>query len=798
MSLPEAESLRQLTVSIRFWGVFWVDASSEEGRKQTFARIASLGKVEPKEASAKAWLSSSKKPWLLIIDNANDPNLRVEDLFPEGEQGFIIITTRNPSLKVHGTLTPRSFHFNELNEKDSHELLLKAADEPSPWSVKAYKEAAKICTALGFLPLAVVQAGKSILSRLCTLETYLILFEKFFSHWKNYSQDDAVLESNEARVYSSYELTFRGLQNRGTQASEDAIELLKLFSFLHRQHIRVEILVKAAENPSIEAREAKKKQELQKASNTAQKTWSQWGKELIRSFVITLMRMGETPILPKVLRELGRSGGLDEFRLRAALTQLSEMSLIEHNPADDSYSMHALIHRWVRERREMSLKEQAVWCQAASTVLSQAILFPHLGGGSKRDEELQRDLLPHVAHVQRREGLIRKQIEENQASRKKPWPSLERQLSRREAGQMAKFSLVYMHNGQYQNALSLQLQVAEFVRGLLGLEDPTTIALNLLISGTYWILGEGTKAANLQQELLEACLKKNGERDATTLMVMDKLGVSRWQQGRFQEAKELHERAVSKLIQLHGRNHHDTLEAMTHLGCDEGKLLNLDEAVRLHSLAAEGLSKDDQRGPSHTQTLIAKENLALAHLDRFRYGDEQDPADLKKAQEIEEEVLRIRTKELGKEHAYTLLALCNTARIKACHGQLTEAEQILRSGTVVAERTLGPSHFGTLLGKMHLGYILLLQNKLVESERILKYVVDTNEAEKTENPDRLVAMMYLQICYRLAGKGDEAEALQTRLMREVREVFGEGGPWEELIGKFRRMHEGAKAHELES
>lgn len=428
----------------------------------------------------------------------------------------------------------------------------------------------------------------------------------------------------------------------------------------------------------------------------------------------------------------------------------------------------------------MALAEQAVWCQAARSVLAQAILFPHLGGGRDCDEELQRDLLAHVVHVQKQGAIIQKKIRDNQASRVRPWPVLGRRLTQKEVAQMAKLSLVYMQNGEYHDALMLQLHVAEFVRRFLGLEHPTTVKLLLMISGTYWNLGEGDKAADLQQEILDACLKMHGESDATTLMVMDKLGVSRWQQGRFHDAKRLHERAVAQLTQVRGSDHPETLQAMSNLGRAVGKLFDLGEAVRLHTVAANGLEREECLGPTHTETLIARENLATAHLDRFRYGG-REPADLEVANQVQAEVVKIRKKKLGKEHPYTLLALCNWARIKAALGHVQEAEEIIRAGVVIAERVIGETHTGTLFGKAHLGHVLILENKLEEAEELLRHVVEAHEAQHANHPDQLVAMSFLVKCLKLQNNSEEALPLQKRLLRGARDIFGEDSPWERFF-----------------
>ncbi|MCJ1299497.1 hypothetical protein MMC08_002289 [Hypocenomyce scalaris] len=116
-----------------FWGIFWINASSDERASQTFSRLAKqFGGREPNERAAKNWLSNLELPWLLIIDNADDSSTDIGTHFPEGERGSVLITTRNPAYKVHGTIGSRFFEFGQLVEEPASDLLLKAAGRPTP------------------------------------------------------------------------------------------------------------------------------------------------------------------------------------------------------------------------------------------------------------------------------------------------------------------------------------------------------------------------------------------------------------------------------------------------------------------------------------------------------------------------------------------------------------------------------------------------------------------------------------------------------------------------------------------
>ena len=769
-----------------FWGVFWIDASSNEHAKQSFSTIARIGRVAPNERAAKNWLSSlgKEQPWLLIIDNADEISFPVEDCYPDGDCGSILITTRNPMLKVHGTIGPRYYHFGELEETDSIELLLRAADEPLPWPPSTLDSAKNICRTLGHLPLALMHAGKTILARQCTLENYPTFFEKNWTRIRRLkTSNDArlTLDAN-AAIYSSYELIHDGIVAKGTQASEDALELLKIFSFLHGQRIRADIFLRAASNPRLEMLDQERREQEEKRISIEKKPkvpWAQTFKSFGFGILAFLFKLGYRPVLPRMLSDALESRYFDELRFREALRELFQMSLVFANPdpKDDSYSMHPAVHLWVRERPEMRIADQAVWCQAAATLLTQAILLPPLGD-KEEDEVFRRDLLPHVRHVQSNEHTIRARFLENQESRRRMWPVLQPRLDRGQALQLVKFSLVYSQCGLFEAAEKLQVHVAEFAIKMLGMENTATMDILLLLSSTYWQLTRIQEAADLQQGVLEACIKVRGKNDLKTLKVMDAYGSTRWQQGRIPEARKIHETAVEGFRKVLGDDHVDTLIAMGNLGRAVGKDFRFTEAVRIHSKAFSGLR--DKRGPSHLDTLIAMDNLAMSYFDRvaFGYGHR---GDLDHAVEIEQEVFEQRKEKLGREHLYTLWAGLNLARIKALRGEIDEALAIFLPGHAIARRNLGENHFGVLFGKMHHSRILIYAKKYQEAEDLLSEIIESHQGPRRGHPDRLFAIFSLIKCRNLLGKQAETAVLLEELTESTIALFGADHPWVKFL-----------------
>ena len=765
--------------------MFYINASSTENAKHTYASIAKNVGRDPNELEAKTFLAELDKPWLLIIDNADDPKMDLEDYFPEGERGVVLVTTRNPHNRWQGTFGQRYYEFEKLEKEAASDLVLKSACEPSPWKSSAMAAAANIAEALCFLPLALIQAGKAVMKRLCTLETYLDFYHRSWQRIRrarSASRDPTVKdEMFNMNVYSSYEILFRGLESTNAPATQDAVELLKMFSFLSNEEIRLDFLTTAVTHPRLKEQHDKevaannpKKESLGEQLRT--RPVKQSLKEWIIWAVGEIQMDRSRPVLPAVLRDEDRES-FDEDRLTDALDQLTQVSLISYHQNINSFSMHPLIHTWVRERPQMSTGDQAIWCQAAITTLTQSILLPPLDTTASA-ESLRRHLLPHVRHVQKCQSGIYLRLQENRTLRRKPLPVPSPCFGKRHVWELAKFAWVYFQNGFFDEAEPLQLKVQQFVCGTLGMGHPSGRITTLFLAATYWHQTRTNKAAQLQEEVLKACESLLGPDHYQTLKDMDTLGASRCFQGRFRESRQLHERAITGMNKLLGPTHEDTLIAMDNLGKVVWRYFEYDEAKGLHAKAVDGLTKAKNIGPTHEKTLGAKENLAIAHLDSM--GNLVHPTDEQPhpAHELMLEVLDERTEKLGKDQPYTLLAKCDLARVKSALGDPIEAERLLRATLPIAQRKLGENHFGTLMGKTYLAQTLVRQKRYDEAERMFTEITEQSRyasaaRDDGEHPDRILAMWYLVTCYEAHGKYSEAISVCGELAKAVVTIGGE-------------------------
>ena len=455
-----------------------------------------------------------------------------------------------------------------------------------------------------------------------------------------------------------------------------------------------------------------------------------------------------------------------------ALDQLNQLSLIYYQEATESYSMHPLIHTWVRERPQMSTSEQALWCQAATTTLARCILLPPLDTIDSA-ESLRRHLLPHVSHVLKYQKSIQSMLAENQKARKAPWPVLDHSFGRTQAIESAKFSLIYVQNGYFNEAEELQVQTRDFVCARLGMEHFLARRATSFLATTYGLQMRSNKAAQLQEEVFQACKTYLGPKHPETLKAMNILGASRRFQGRFLEGRVLLEEAIVLMTDTLGPEHEDTLQAMDDLGRLMWMYLDYPKARELHGKAVKGMEK--VLGPLHEKTMIAKENFAMAHLN----FENEILVDDGPVLELMVEVLDGRKRRFGKEHPWTLYAIDNLARVKSGLGDHGEAERLLRTALPIARRNLGENHFGTLAGTTHLAQVLVRQGRLDEAEEIFTDVIQRQRYESSarddgEHPDRIGAMWLLMECYQKHGKIGDAIKVCDELLVAVSTIGGQG------------------------
>ncbi|KAF1964234.1 hypothetical protein BU23DRAFT_585673 [Bimuria novae-zelandiae CBS 107.79] len=258
----------------------------------------------------------------------------------------------------------------------------------------------------------------------------------------------------------------------------------------------------------------------------------------------------------------------------------------------------------------------------------------------------------------------------------------------------AKFSVVYAHNEYWGHVERLLSDVRDYPTKMLGPGHERTRRVTLALAGTYFNLGGAQTAEELQQSVLHSCLTSLGPDHVDTL-------------------RNLHQKAYDGLLKKLGSHNEDALSALDNLARTIGRFNEREDILQardLHIQAIKGIKK--AHGEDHRRTLRAKENLVRIYV--FLGGELHEAAE-----QLITHVVEKRKKLLGKEHAYTLLAMANATIVKIALGKLDDAEEIGMEALPIAERNFGENHVGTLFGRYTFGYLRIEQKCYEDVEEIL-------------------------------------------------------------------------------
>ena len=138
----------------------WVSATGRDsvllGYAQALADVGAAGPAAaPEEAAAQflGWLARTSRPWLAILDDLADPAV-LAGLWPHGPAGRVMVTTNRPDTALRAP-SPRVMEVGVFSRRESlNYLSARLNAEPDLWS-----GALDLATELGFLPVALAQAG---------------------------------------------------------------------------------------------------------------------------------------------------------------------------------------------------------------------------------------------------------------------------------------------------------------------------------------------------------------------------------------------------------------------------------------------------------------------------------------------------------------------------------------------------------------------------------------------------------------------------------------------------------------
>ncbi|KAJ6471998.1 P-loop containing nucleoside triphosphate hydrolase protein [Mycena sanguinolenta] len=654
----------------------FVDASTTETIEMGLKNIASTKQAGNSVQDSLLWLIDNQEKWLLFFDNADDPGINLNKFFPKCNHDNIIITSRNPNLRVYGAYSQVS----DMDEDDAVELLLKSVQQEVLESKKSL--ALSIVKALWYLPLAIVQAA-AFISESGTLDTYLDLFKKNQTEMLNKKSD----QSHDDYAWPIYiwEMSFRKL-------SQPAATLLQLCSFLHRDDIFEEIFSRAANSLSERSNQSKSKPgRLRKLRANVKRVVSR-----SRSHYENSSKAENEKAKEFLSYFVGPSGEWDSFRFLTVTNEIKAYSLISFDLEKKSFSIHPLVHSWSRT----TLGNPEPYHSCMDNILGASI-------AEIPDQDLQLASLRLISHI---DSIISKSTHFG-------W----------------EYAILYHYVGRNTEAKELAVREVEKQRNLLGDDHLDTLGAKHNLANIYIKMGRFKEAEKLQVMVLKKQRKLLGDDDLFTLHTMDSLILTYREMGRFKEAEQLQVVVLEKQKKLFGDDISNTLSTRHSLANTYNSLGRFEEAEKLQVVVVEKWKK--ALGDDHLNTLNAMHNLALTYygLGRFEEAEQFEVVVLEKRRKLlgddnldtlssmytlaniyycldrfkEAEMLHVvvlekRRKLLGVDHPNTLCVMNNLGRTHYCQGQFVKGEELQVIVLEKRRRLLGDEHPHTRLAMRNL------------------------------------------------------------------------------------------------
>ena len=317
----------------------WIRSENESSILSSFSEIARLLDLPAKTEQdlmlqaqlVRQWIEQ-RNDWLMIFDNADDPDI-IRNYVPRSNGGHVLITSR---ASAFGDLA-KAFNLDEMPPDEARGFLFRRSKIEDK-SDKNVETADKICEELGYLPLAIEQAGAFIERNGCSFDNYL-----------NRYRDKGIKVFDDKKYQpGSYEYTVATTWliscDKIREQNPASANLLELCAFLAPDGIPVELL----------------KQESEKLEDS--------GKEFP-----------------------------DPTDIDEALGDLRQYSLIKVIPGSDEFSIHRLLQAVIREM--MSESDARTWIEVATEIANGALPHPIEVMNWPECERLVPHLLSVAKHV---------------------------------------------------------------------------------------------------------------------------------------------------------------------------------------------------------------------------------------------------------------------------------------------------------------------------------------------------------------------------------------------------------------
>jgi len=723
--------------------LIWVNAASRESVITGFAQAANtVDAAQPDEGAETAaarfvsWLAHTRRPWALVIDDLAELS-DLEDLWPSGASGRVLITTRLPASAFEDAaaeggpaagLDVRVVPVPGLNRREALDYVTSRLTDYPDQRI----EALDLGEDLAGLPLALAQATAAMSARRQGCREYRALLAERMPHMPAVpGTSAAVLATWSIAAECAHELPPAGL----------AWPTLVLTAMLDHHGVPGAVLTSPAASGYIAGRPS--------TANTADQN-------MVRAAINNLAQAGLVTIDPVSPARTVQMHASVQAAVRAYLpaADLEQVvlaaadALLETWP-DGDVAAQRIEGQLAQAQLEQALRDCAatlrtsdgglLWKPEAHPLLFRAGLSLEHSRLSEAAITYWKSMVAtstrllgpaHANAVVARDRLAA--AYEAAGKSADAIAVFQTALTEREQHQGAEhpetiaarahLAHAYQSAGRPADAIGLyERTVADSAR-LLGAAHPVTLDARASLAETYQASGEPREAIAAYEALLGDAEHLLGLGHPTTLGARASLGAAYAASGRAKDAIGQYQRALSDQERMRGPDHPDTIAARASLASAYRSAGKQKDAIGQY----ERVLADRERisGADHPDTIAARANLAYAFRGAGR---------LREAVPLYERTLADRMRVQGSDHRDTLTARSNLA---ACYQQarrLTDAIPQYEKALADSERMLGPGDMETLTTRCNLATAYYTAGRLTEVVAVLQRAL--TDCERYLGPD---------------------------------------------------------------
>ncbi len=626
-----------------YQAIFWIRADTSLSLENDFmelSRYLQSPQKDAQDAISTVKLRLEQFPgWLLILDGVDDP-AQIKPYIPRKIMGHILLTSRCQDFQSLGI--SRSILMHELTHKEAINFLCKRI-ERAELETSEYEAAEELIKNLGFLPLALEQAGAYISAKKTSIIDYLTSYKR--RNLELLDQAKPAVGDYFESITSTWSLNFSEIERKSPLSAD----LMRFTAFLSAHSIPFFLIVEGLS-------------------------------ELGENIKNALSDVRDDPVI-----------------LNDALEPLTRYSLIQIDPDTRSYSTHGLVQEVLKS--ELSQDDYFTWARRTICAISHVFpdveydnwsvceaLLTHAKLATKLIDELEFNAEASIKLLDRLGQYLfaRGQYYEAEPILVKVLSMKRKALGEKHldvANSLHKLGMLYFEQGHYI-AAQISLDQALSTRKKLLDEESIDVASNFYALGlVYHSQGKYREAEPLF--LKSSTIKKNllGDNHEDVLTCLHELGNLYKFQGRYEEAEALYLNVLSerqKILRSDHPNIADSLNNLALLYYYQGKFL---EAEPLYLSVLEIDRKN--LGEEHPDIAVSFNNLSLLYNAQGRY-EEAESFCLK--------ALRIREILLGQEHPLVSQSVNNLAGIYESQERLKEAEKLYLDALAMDRHLLGSNH----------------------------------------------------------------------------------------------------------